>query len=110
RTLEEFGYEVTEAPNGLAAVEQLAESPYRVDLILCDVVMPGLSGAELEAALTRAAPDARVLYMSGYTGNDVRVRNLLRPSASFIQKPFSAADLAAKVRALLDREPLPAHA
>jgi signal transduction histidine kinase/ActR/RegA family two-component response regulator len=108
RTLEEFGYQVSEAADGHAAVELLTSSPVRYDLILCDVVMPGLSGGELDTALHQAAPEARILYTSGYTGNDVRVRNLVRPSASFIQKPFSAADLAAKVRALLDREAAPA--
>jgi signal transduction histidine kinase/ActR/RegA family two-component response regulator len=104
RTLEEFGYQVSEAADGRAAVELLASSPIRVDLVLCDVVMPGLSGSELEAEIHRVAPDARILYTSGYTGNDARVRNLVRPSDSFIQKPFSAADLAARVRALLDRD------
>jgi two-component system, cell cycle sensor histidine kinase and response regulator CckA len=103
RALEEFGYRVSAAADGRAAVALLERSLLPYDLILCDVVMPGLSGGELEAALRQAAPEARILYTSGYTGNDVRVRNLVRPSASFIQKPFSAGDLAAKVRAMLDQ-------
>jgi CheY-like chemotaxis protein len=102
RSLEEYGYQVVEAPNGQAAVELLRrEAP--VDLILCDVVLPGLSGPALAAVLERAAPGARLLFMSGYTGLDVELRGLTQPSAPFIQKPFRADDLAAKVRALLDR-------
>jgi two-component system cell cycle sensor histidine kinase/response regulator CckA len=103
RALEEFGYQVVEAPDGRSALDLLANLPEPPDLILCDVVMPGLSGPELGAALARVAPDARVLYMSGYPGSDVKLRQLLLPSAPFIQKPFGAADLAAKVRGLLDR-------
>jgi signal transduction histidine kinase/ActR/RegA family two-component response regulator len=104
RSLEEYGYQVIEAANGQAAVELLGrEGP--VDLILCDVVMPGLAGPALAAALARAAPGAHMLYMSGYTGLDIELRRLAQPSAPFIQKPFRAEDLAAKVRALLDGAP-----
>jgi two-component system, cell cycle sensor histidine kinase and response regulator CckA len=104
RSLEEYGYQVIEAPNGQAAVELLRREP-PVDLILCDIVMPGLAGPALAAALAREAPGARMLYMSGYTGLDVELRRLAQPSAPFIQKPFRAEDLAAKVRALLDGAP-----
>jgi signal transduction histidine kinase/ActR/RegA family two-component response regulator len=101
RALEEYGYRVLEAADGAAGLALLADGT-EVDLILCDIVMPGLSGQELGAALARAAPGASILYMSGYTGSDVALRQLVLPSAPFIQKPFRAADLAAKVRALLD--------
>jgi two-component system, cell cycle sensor histidine kinase and response regulator CckA len=104
RALEEYGYEVVEAADGQAALDLLA-SGAAPDLILCDIVMPGLSGQELGAALSRAAPRASILYMSGYTGSDVKLRQLVLPSAPFIQKPFRAADLAGKVRSLLDRTP-----
>jgi CheY-like chemotaxis protein len=104
RALEEFGYEVVEAADGQAALDLLAGGA-APDLILCDIVMPGLSGQELGAALSSAAPRARILYMSGYTGSDVRLRQLVLPAAPFIQKPFRAADLAGKVRSLLDRAP-----
>jgi two-component system cell cycle sensor histidine kinase/response regulator CckA len=103
RALEAYGYEVLEAPNGAAAVELLASSGLPVDLMLCDIVMPGLNGPELAGALQRAAPGARILYTSGYAGSDVLLRRLVPPSAPFIQKPFRATDLALKVRALLDR-------
>jgi two-component system cell cycle sensor histidine kinase/response regulator CckA len=105
RSLEEFGYQVIEASDGRGALDLLARLPQPPDLILCDIVMPGLSGPELGAAFATQVPTARVLYMSGYPGSDVKLRQLLLPSAPFIQKPFGAADLAAKVRALLDRRP-----
>ena len=101
RALQEYGYRVVEAADGAAALALLATGT-EVDLILCDIVMPGLSGRELGAALTQAAPGSAILYMSGYTGNDVKLRQLVLPAAPFIQKPFRAIDLAAKVRALLD--------
>jgi signal transduction histidine kinase/ActR/RegA family two-component response regulator len=107
RALEEFGYEVVEAADGQAALDLLAGPSEPPDLILCDIVMPGLSGPELGAALAERVPGVRVLYMSGYPGSDVKLRQLVLPSAPFIQKPFGAADLAAKVRALLDRSTVP---
>jgi signal transduction histidine kinase/ActR/RegA family two-component response regulator len=107
RALEEFGYAVVEAPDGQAALDLLDGLPEPPDLILCDIVMPGLSGPELGAALTERAPGIRILYMSGYPGSDVKLRQLVLPSAPFIQKPFGAADLAAKVRAQLDRPAVP---
>jgi FixJ family two-component response regulator len=73
-----------------------------VDLILCDIVMPGLSGQDLSLALVQAVPAACILYMSGYTGNDVVRKQLIDPAAPFIQKPFRPVDLALKVRCLLD--------
>ncbi|MGN6392545.1 MAG: ATP-binding protein [Gemmatimonadales bacterium] len=108
RAFESYGYEVLEAPSGQAAVDLLAAAGLPIDLILCDIVMPGLSGPELEGALRRAAPGAPILYTSGYAGSDVLLRRLVVPSAPFIQKPFRATDLAVKVRALLDRtSPVP---
>ena len=101
RALEEYGYQVLEAGDGQAAIDLVATAE-PVDLILCDIVMPGLSGPDLSVALARAVPAARILYMSGYTGNDVVRKQLIDPAAPFIQKPFRPVDLALKVRCLLD--------
>ncbi|CAN5881416.1 hypothetical protein BH24GEM1_BH24GEM1_09470 [soil metagenome] len=100
--LEEYGYEVLEAPDGQSAIDILTSTADPVHLVLCDIVMPGLSGQELAAGLTRAAPGASIVYMSGYTGNDVIRKQLVGPSAPFIQKPFRPVDLALKVRRVLD--------
>ena len=102
RALEEYGYQVLEAGDGQAAIDLLVSAADPVDLILCDIVMPGLSGHDLAVALARTVPAARILYMSGYTGNDVVRKQLIDPAAPFIQKPFRPVDLALKVRGLLD--------
>jgi len=102
RALEEYGYRVIEAGDGQSAIDLLASSSEPVHLVLCDIVMPGLSGQELSAAIARTAPAASILFMSGYTGSDVIRKQLIHPSAPFIQKPFRPVDLALKVRCLLD--------
>ena len=73
-----------------------------MDLVLSDVVMPMMGGRELSQRLTRVAPALPVLFMSGYTGEDVVRRGLLDAGAPFEQKPFSPESLARKVREMLD--------
>jgi two-component system, cell cycle sensor histidine kinase and response regulator CckA len=73
-----------------------------VDLVLTDVVMPVLNGRELGELLAVERPGLPVLFMSGYTDDDVIRRGLLRPGSPFIQKPFLPAALARKVREELD--------
>ncbi len=74
----------------------------RIDLVISDVVMPELSGRELGARLALLQPELPVLYMSGYTGDDVIQRGLLEPNVPFQQKPFTPEGLARKVRDMLD--------
>jgi PAS domain S-box-containing protein len=88
RALEEAGYRVLEAENGEQALE-LAARQDKIDLLLTDVVMPGMSGKELASRLTGFAPDLPVIYTSGYTDGEIARRGLLDPGATFIQKPFS---------------------
>jgi signal transduction histidine kinase/ActR/RegA family two-component response regulator len=102
RALEEYGYTVLEAMDGGAALELLDELEEPVDLVLCDIVMPGLSGPALGEAIAARAPGAPIVYMSGYPSQDVARRQLVPAGASFIQKPFRTEELAAKVRAALD--------
>ena len=73
-----------------------------VDLVLTDIVMPTMSGRELVEALQADRPHLRVLYMSGYTDDDVLRKGLHDPSIAFIQKPFTAENLATHVRKVLD--------
>ena len=80
----------------------LARADGPVDLVLTDVVMPILNGRELAERLASERPRLRVLFMSGYTDDDVIRRGLLDPGAPFLQKPFMPADLARKVREVLD--------
>jgi CheY-like chemotaxis protein len=102
RSLEEYGYTVLAAADGRAALDLLASQEEQVDLILCDIVMPGLSGPALEAALAEAAPRVPVVFMSGYPRHDVTRRQLVPHGAPFIQKPFRPEDLAARVRSVLN--------
>jgi len=102
RGLREQGYTVLEARHGGEALRHMGERPTRIDLVISDVVMPEVGGRELGQHLARLQPELPVLYMSGYTGDDVIQRGLLDPGAPFQQKPFTAEGLARKVREMLD--------
>jgi len=102
RVLEDLGYAVLEAGNGAEALERLAEVGGAVRLVVSDVVMPVMGGRELGERLASEHPSVPILYMSGYTGDDVVQRGLLAPSAPFQQKPFTPETLGRKVREMLD--------
>jgi two-component system, cell cycle sensor histidine kinase and response regulator CckA len=97
------GYRVLEAPGGAEALRLCGEGAEPVDLVLTDVVMPGMSGRELAARLREAVPDIRILFMSGHTETAVLAEGTLRsPREAFLQKPFPQNALARKIRELLD--------
>ena len=102
RGLREQGYTVVEARHGREALERVSEGRHAIDLVISDVVMPELSGRELGARLAALRPELPILYMSGYTGDDVIQRGLLEPGVPFQQKPFTPEGLARKVRVMLD--------
>ena len=102
RGLREQGYTVLEARHGGEALRHVGGVPRKIDLVISDVVMPELGGRELGQHLARLQPELPVLYMSGYTGEDVIQRGLLDPGAPFQQKPFTPEGLARKVREMLD--------
>jgi two-component system cell cycle sensor histidine kinase/response regulator CckA len=103
RGLRDHGYTVVQARNGVEALQYVQRHPGTVDLVLSDVVMPEMGGRELGQSLARLDRDLPILYMSGYTGEDVVQRGLLDPGAPFQQKPFTPVSLATKVRAMLDQ-------
>lgn len=103
RSLREHGYQVAEAPDGASALDYLERYSAQIDLVVSDVVMPTMGGRELGLRLAQLAPHIPVLYISGFTGDDVVNRGLLDPEAPFLQKPFAPEQLALKVRELLDR-------
>jgi two-component system, cell cycle sensor histidine kinase and response regulator CckA len=103
RGLRDQGYLVIEGGNGIQAIQYIEQHPGTVDLVISDVVMPEMGGREFGQRLARVEPGLPVLFMSGYTGDDVVQRGLLEPGAPFQQKPFTPATLAAKVRAMLDQ-------
>ena len=103
RTLEDAGYRVLVAANGKSALELLGGA--EVDLVLCDVILPEMSGHELGRRVASLRPELPILYMSGYPGLEVVERGLIAHDAPFIEKPFTAAALASSVRGLLNQDP-----
>jgi PAS domain S-box-containing protein len=89
RVLQSAGYAVYEAITGLAAINFIAAHPGEIDIVVSDVVMPGVNGRELAEQLRTAHPDLPILFMSGYPGAEIERRGLNVRQASFIQKPFT---------------------
>ncbi|MGH7519264.1 MAG: PAS domain S-box protein [Gemmatimonadales bacterium] len=102
RFLQGEGYGTVEAEDGHEAIELLRADPGTFDLVLSDVVMPGMGGREFADQLARIRPGLPVLFMSGYTNDEIMRRGLLEPGAPFLAKPFSPETLSAKVREVLD--------
>jgi PAS domain S-box-containing protein len=100
--LERNGYRVIAAPDGLAALEMAEAHDGRIDLLLTDVIMPGINGRELATRFASSHPEARVLFMSGYAGDTLSAQGVLDPTVAFLAKPFVPAELARKVREVLD--------
>jgi hypothetical protein len=99
--LRTFGYQVIEAENADEALLVCERESERIDLVLTDVVMPGLSGRELADRLKQRRPGIKVMFMSGYTDDAIVHRGALEEEAQFIQKPFGPDQLAIKVREML---------
>ncbi|MCX6047431.1 MAG: ATP-binding protein [Chloroflexi bacterium] len=96
------GYRVLATPNGSGALSVGERQLVPIDLLLTDVIMPELNGPALARGLAPLHPMMKVLYMSGYTDNFFLHQGVLAREVNFIQKPFTPAQLAAKVRAVLD--------
>ncbi|HSH46495.1 MAG TPA: PAS domain S-box protein [Longimicrobiales bacterium] len=103
KTLQRQGYRVMEATNGNEAMGTLELHPSGVDLVLTDVVMPDMGGAELGRAIEDGRTGARILYMSGYTEDDMVLERggILRSEVAFLPKPFSTDELLRTVRSTL---------
>ncbi len=97
RMVESLGYHVTAAANGGEALLIVEEKGLRPDLIITDVVMPGMSGRLLVDRLRRTQADVKALYMSGYTDNAIVHHGVLDAETPFIQKPFNRSELASKI-------------
>ena len=103
--LRQIGYTVLPAETPEAALRMVAEQARAVDLLVTDVVMPGMNGRELSERLRADYGALRCLYLSGYTANVIAHHGILEENVNFISKPFSLDDLARKVREILDQPP-----
>jgi len=93
KLLEEHGYTVADADDGKTALEWVESHPGPIDLVLTDVVMRHMSGPELAERLSASRPNLRVVYMSGYTGELMANREVLKPGVTLLEKPFSRSAL-----------------
>jgi signal transduction histidine kinase/CheY-like chemotaxis protein len=100
-SLRELGYVVIHAPGPLEALDMLAATA-RVDLLFTDIVMPEMDGRKLAERVLATRPEIKILYTTGYTRNAIVHNGVLDHDVNFIAKPFTIAQLAAKVRAVLD--------
>ena len=101
RLLRAHGYDVLEAEHGAAAVDLAEQHPGSISLLLSDVIMPGMRGAEVASRVAALQPGIGVIFLSGYP-EDVIVRDgILEPGVAFVHKPFSSAGLLSKVAEVL---------
>ncbi len=96
------GYSLLEAQDGAEALRVFKHHFNSIHMLLTDVIMPGISGRELAGQLVEQAPDLKVLFVSGYTGQVIARQGVLEPGVAFLPKPFSPLNLARKVREVLD--------
>ena len=105
RILTKQGYTVLLSVDGRDALRVAAEHPAQIHLLLSDVVMPHLNGSELAAELRVTRPDMKVLFLSGYTDDDVLRNGVTSATMAFMQKPFTVHQLLTRVREVLDARP-----
>jgi PAS domain S-box-containing protein len=104
--LEKQGYKVIEAADGAAAMQIAVAHEGVINLLLTDVIMPGMNGRELAQRISEIRPQTKVLYMSGYTENVIGHDGTLDAGVSLLQKPFTLRELKSKVREVLDSIPV----
>ena len=101
RALESYGYRVLSEGHPEQAMKIFAENRDEIDLLLADVILPGCDGQQLYQGMLEEREGLRVLFMSGYTDKALNYNVVLEPGVPFIQKPFTPAQIARKVRAVL---------
>lgn len=95
------GYKIIAFQSPEEALVFCSSNGKKIDLLLTDVVMPGMTGKDLSIKLKQKMPDMKVIYMSGYTADIITSKGILGDSVNFIQKPFTSSDLARKIRRIL---------
>jgi len=102
--LQAAGYKVLPVENTTAAVEVVRTTSERIDLLLTDIMMSGMSGVELYDRVRALRLGIKGLYMTGYAGDELSRRGLLKSDVPVVQKPFDSHTLLGSVRAVLDRD------
>jgi PAS domain S-box-containing protein len=105
RTLSAAGYTTLAAADGPAALDLATNHPGTIDLLLSDVVMPGMRGDELATHLRERRPTVKVLFMSGYAGGLMNRYGVLQTGVTVLPKPFTGTELLAGIRAIIDAVP-----
>jgi CheY-like chemotaxis protein len=100
-----MGHELTTAVNAEQAIELFQSRKGKIDLLLTDIIMPGMDGKQLADLLRSDEPDLRVLFVSGYTNDVILDRGVDEHYANFLAKPFSAETLANKLQLILAAPP-----
>jgi two-component system, cell cycle sensor histidine kinase and response regulator CckA len=98
------GYAVLDAADAKSAMDRAESYSGRIDMLLTDVVLPGMSGPQLARSIVRRRPNLKVLYMSGYSGELASTQGLLEPGAALLSKPFHKRQLLLHVRSVLNRQ------
>lgn len=102
RALKDKGYEVIEASNGMEAIEHAKNNDTDIDLIITDVVMPGMEGPQMINEIRQFMPDVKVIFISGYAEDSFRKKLHNEDNIHFLPKPFNLKDLALKVKDILN--------
>ena len=100
--LKKCGYAVIDAGDGLHAIETAGRFAGKIDLVITDVVMPGMGGGQLAQLLKDSRPEMKVLFVSGYAEPIVQSHQIHEARTNFLQKPFTPTGLALKMRSVLD--------
>jgi CheY-like chemotaxis protein len=102
KVLEKASYIVFTASSGNDAISEVEKYSGEIDLLLTDVVLPGMNGQQIDKKIREIIPEIQTIYMSGYTANIIENGGIIDEGVNFLQKPFSVADLLKKVRDLLE--------
>ena len=102
RSLQSKGYTVLEARNGQDALDVAQQHEGTINLLITDMVMPGMNGRDLAERLTPLRPEMKILYMSGYANDAIMQHGVLDSGSAMLQKPFTSKALANKVRQVIE--------
>ncbi len=104
RSLEQYGYTVLTAKDGLEAIETCKQHSGTIPLVISDIMMPHMNGLELKEQASSLLPQVKFLFISGYVEELIEWREAITKSAAFLEKPFHLADLVRKVREMLNQQ------